>query len=258
MCIRDRVQIGDEGDAVQKEQSILEAVAYRDTWGKGTDSYLYMMFERLMLMRELLSESGSIYVHCDYRVDSVIRMIIEEVFGTSRYRSKLIWKKDAVGKGAKKIAKHWPRTFDEILFYTKADSYFYNAQFAGLDEKQLKEFRYRDPDGRIFKRTSLGDYSEKSIGEMEAAGLIYLSSTGHKYKKYYLDEYTLLRDSIVSDIPGFGVATSSYERVGYDTQKPEGLLELIVQASSDIGRCLNYQFQKSFGFLCIVSNALIR
>ena len=230
-----QVQIGDEGDAVQKEQSILEAVAYRDTWGKGTDSYLYMMFERLMLMRELLSESGSIYVHCDYRVDSVIRMIIEEVFGTSRYRSKLIWKKDAVGKGAKKIAKHWPRTFDEILFYTKADSYFYNAQFAGLDEKQLKEFRYRDPDGRIFKRTSLGDYSEKSIGEMEAAGLIYLSSTGHKYKKYYLDEYTLLRDSIVSDIPGFGVATSSYERVGYDTQKPEGLLELIVQASSDEG-----------------------
>ena len=101
-----QVQIGDEGDAVQKEQSILEAVAYRDTWGKGTDSYLYMMFERLMLMRELLSESGSIYVHCDYRVDSVIRMIIEEVFGTSRYRSKLIWKKDAVGKGAKKIAKH--------------------------------------------------------------------------------------------------------------------------------------------------------
>ena len=93
-----QVQIGDEGDAVQKEQSILEAVAYRDTWGKGTDSYLYMMFERLMLMRELLSESGSIYVHCDYRVDSVIRMIIEEVFGTSRYRSKLIWKRTLSGK----------------------------------------------------------------------------------------------------------------------------------------------------------------
>jgi adenine-specific DNA-methyltransferase len=63
------VQIGDEGESLEKEQSILEAVAYRDTWGKGTDSYLHMMYERLTLMRELLSEQGSIYVHCDWRVN---------------------------------------------------------------------------------------------------------------------------------------------------------------------------------------------
>lgn len=61
-----QVQIGEEGEALQKEQSILEAVAYRDTWGKGTDSYLHMMYERLTLMRDLLSERGSIYVHCDW------------------------------------------------------------------------------------------------------------------------------------------------------------------------------------------------
>jgi adenine-specific DNA-methyltransferase len=63
------VQIGDEGESLKKEQSILEAVAYRDTWGRGTDSYLHMMYERLTLMRELLSEQGSIYVHCDSRVN---------------------------------------------------------------------------------------------------------------------------------------------------------------------------------------------
>ena len=68
-----QVQLGEEGEEVHKEQSILEAVAYRDTWGKGTDSYLHMMYERLTLMRDLLSERGSIYVHCDWRVNSLLR-----------------------------------------------------------------------------------------------------------------------------------------------------------------------------------------
>ncbi len=67
-----QVQIGEEGEEIQKEQSILEAVAYRDTWGKGTDSYLHMMYERLVLMRDLLSDKGSIYVHCDWRVNSYL------------------------------------------------------------------------------------------------------------------------------------------------------------------------------------------
>nr|MBC7244612.1 site-specific DNA-methyltransferase [Chloroflexota bacterium] len=85
-----QVQIGEEGEALQKEQSILEAVAYRDTWGKGTDSYLHMMYERLVLMRDLLSENGNIFVHVDYRVNSLVRLVLEEIFG-DQLLNEIIW-----------------------------------------------------------------------------------------------------------------------------------------------------------------------
>jgi len=76
---------------VQKEQSILEAVAYRDTWGKGTDSYLHMMYERLVLMRDLLSERGSIYVHCDWHVNSLLRILMDGIFGKDQFRNEIVW-----------------------------------------------------------------------------------------------------------------------------------------------------------------------
>lgn len=227
--------IGELGEAAFKEQSVIEEKAYRDSWGKGLDSYLTMMSSRLQLMKELLSERGTVFVHCDYRVDGFVRMMLHETFSAETFRSKLIWKKDAVGKGAKKIARHWARTFDEVFVYSKTSSPIFNPVFADLGPKQLAEFRYQDPDGRKFKRTTLGDYAQASIEKMEADGYIYVSSSGQKYKKYYLDEYTLLMDSIFTDVPGFGVASSSRERLGYDTQKPEALLDRIVRSASDDG-----------------------
>ncbi len=80
--------IGEGREAVAKEQSLLEFVAYRDTWGKGTDSYLAMMSERLALMRELLAEDGSIYVHCDWRVSGYLRNVLDEVFGKENFVSE--------------------------------------------------------------------------------------------------------------------------------------------------------------------------
>ncbi|TAK35200.1 MAG: site-specific DNA-methyltransferase [Chloroflexota bacterium] len=226
------IEIG--GDTFTKKPSILEEIAYRDTWGKGADSFIAMIYERLVLMRDLLADDGSIYVHCDWRLNSYIRLILTEVF-IDLFRGEIVWKKDAVGKGAKKKAKHWPKTFDNVFCYSKSARNIFNFMPAELTEKQLAEFRYSDPDGRKFKRTTLGDYSEKSIREMEDNGLIYVSSSGQKYKKYYLDEYTIQLDSIWTDIPGFGVATSSPEILGYPTQKPEALLERIIKASSNEG-----------------------
>ena len=217
-----------------KKPNILEEIAYRDTWGKGADSFIAMIYERLVLMRDLLAEDGSIYVHCDWRLSSQIRLALDEVF-SAYFRGEIIWKKDAVGKGAKKQARHWPKTFDNIIAYSKAENVLFNTVPGKLTQKQLKEFRYQDPDGRKFKRTSLGDYSEASIAKMEAEGYIYISRTGQKYKKYYLDEYTIPLDSIWVDLPGFGVATASQELVGYPTQKPEALLERIIKASSNAG-----------------------
>ena len=222
------------GDTLTKKPNILEEIAYRDTWGKGADSFIAMIYERLVLMRDLLAEDGSIYVHCDWRLSSQMRLTLDEVF-SAYFRGEIIWKKDAVGKGAKKQARHWPKTFDNIIAYSKAENVLFNTVPGKLTQKQLKEFRYQDPDGRKFKRTSLGDYSEASIAKMEAEGYIYISRTGQKYKKYYLDEYTIPLDSIWVDLPGFGVATASQELVGYPTQKPEALLERIIKASSNEG-----------------------
>jgi adenine-specific DNA-methyltransferase len=226
------IEIGEE--TFTKKPNILEEIAFRDTWGKGTDSFIAMLYERLILMRDLLAEDGSIYVHCDWRLNAAIRAILDEIF-TGLFRGEIIWKKDAVGKGAKKQSKHWPKTYDNIIAYSKSQDVFFLSVPGEITDKQLKEFHYQDPDGRKFKRTTLGDYSETSIARMESEGYIYVSSSGMKYKKYYLDEYTIPLDSIWTDVPGFGVATSSQELIGYPTQKPEALLERIIQASSKQG-----------------------
>jgi adenine-specific DNA-methyltransferase len=83
-----KLEVGEDKDTIQKEQSILEMVAYRDMWGRGVDSYIHTMAERLSLMRDLLSDRGSIYVHCDYRVNAYMRMILDEVFGGESFEMR--------------------------------------------------------------------------------------------------------------------------------------------------------------------------
>src|SRR5262249_46944268 len=87
------VPIGDARETVQKDQSVLEMVAYRDVWGKGTASYFHTMYERLSLMRELLSEQGSVWVHVGPQVSHQIKVILDEVFGADNFLSEIVWKR---------------------------------------------------------------------------------------------------------------------------------------------------------------------
>jgi len=96
-----KINIGE--DEFTKKPNVLEELAYRDTWGKGADSFIAMMYERLMLMRDLLADDGSIYVHCDWRMEGYIRIILEEVFGKQNFMNTITWKRDSASKGAKKI-----------------------------------------------------------------------------------------------------------------------------------------------------------
>jgi len=228
-----RTKVGDE--KIEKEPSIIEERAYKDTWSGGIASYLKYMYERLVLMRELLAENGSIYVHLDWHVGHYVKVMMDEIFGAENFRNEIVWKRDAPGKGAKTVSKQWPRVFDSILFFTKSNDYYFEQQFTEPTQLQIKEYHYQDPDGRRFKRTTLGDYTEESIRKLEEQGLIYTSRTGKKYKKYYLDDAKVTVDSIWSDIFGFGVITSSKERLDFDTQKPENLLKRIILASSNPG-----------------------
>ena len=85
------VPIGEGKDKLSKEQSTLEMIAYRDMWGRGTDSYLSMMYERLVLIKELLSETGSLFVHTDWHVGHLIQLILEDIFGKKRFMNQIVW-----------------------------------------------------------------------------------------------------------------------------------------------------------------------
>ena len=229
------IEIGDE--KFTKEPNILEEIAYRDTWGKGADSFIAMIYERLSLMHDLLAPDGLIYVHCDWRVNSYIRLVLNEIFGRDNFKNEIVWQRDAVGKGAKKVSGQWSRELDCVFFYTKSDRFCFKQLFRTSDElthTQLKEFRYSDPDGRKFKIVTLGDYSSTSIEKMRKENLIHTTSTGKEYKKYYLDEFQLAIGSLWNDIPNLSHGRNP-ENLSYPTQKPEKLIERIITASSNEG-----------------------
>jgi adenine-specific DNA-methyltransferase len=105
-------EIGDGAIEIEKEQSAIEEKAYRDTWGRGTDSYVAMMHERLILMRELLCENGTLYLHCDWRVNSVMRLMLDEIFGNHCYKATIVWQKL---RSVKSQSLHFSNMHDTIL-----------------------------------------------------------------------------------------------------------------------------------------------
>lgn len=122
------ITVGDDGEAVFKEQSVLESVAYRDMWGRNTDSYLHMMYERLMLMRDILSDNGSIYVHVDETVAYYVRGLLDEVFGQNGFVREIVWRIGWIS-GYKSAAKNWIRNHDTIIFYKKNDNFTFNKEY---------------------------------------------------------------------------------------------------------------------------------
>ncbi len=189
--------------------SVIEQTQYTDIW--ANDTYLQFMYERLILMRELLSNEGSIYLHCDPTMSHYLKLVMDEVFGVSQFRNELIWGYKASNSPIKNM---FPRKHDVLLFYSGTDAVF-NPQYTPLSEESLKNaYRYTDKDGRLYRKHSdRADGSERRIYLDEAKGVPVLSWW--------------------TDIIGFGTATQSKERVGFPTQKPEALVERILKASSN-------------------------
>ncbi len=192
-------QIGESDESAFKEQSILEEKAYRDTWGNGTDSFIAVIYERLLLMRELLSDSGSIYVHCDWRVNSQIRMIMDEIFGQGLHINENIWSYKTGG-----IGNRWfSRKHDTIYLYAKSDKYKFKPQ---KDKSYL------------------------------TSGMAKARPGTPTWEKYGLqrDEDGVFRMAAARDVWDIGaIYRNSPELIGYPTQKPEALLERILLASTD-------------------------
>ncbi len=249
--------IGDEEEIVKKEQSTLEMVAYRDMWGKGTDSYLQIMYDRLAIMYQLLSETGSIYVHCDWRVNYFLRMILDEVFGNSNFLNEIAWRKL---HSPKYQSNGFGSQWDSILFYSKnINSFRFNNVYRPHLKKYESSFNHDDHDGKgpyntmplkaygvqrssgrkefeFHGVTAPWLYTKEKLEEMWNQGRIYITSRGDFRYKNYLSESL---GSMISDLwdddevlPLQGIST---ENLKYPTQKPEALLERIIKASSNEG-----------------------
>ncbi len=248
------IEIG--GDTFTKKRNILEELAYRDTWGRGADSYIAMIYERLMLMRDLLAEDGSIYVHCDWRVNGHLRQVLDEVFGNNNFLNEIVWKRSAIATGVK---TQWRNSHDVLLFYSKSHDNIFHVQYGEYSESSKEHYRNKDEHGTFRTvplmasgRTSgLSGQPWKGIDpgsrgrdgmhwlkkpdileELDQAGLILWNSQGIPELKYYLSEAKGVY------IPDFWddinvINSMAKESVGYATQKPEALLERIIKASSD-------------------------
>lgn len=197
------IEIGD--DTFTKKPNILEEIAYRDTWGKGADSFIAMIYERLVLMRDLLAEDGSIYVHCDWRLNAPMRLIMDEVFGGENCLNHLIWSY----RRWPSLSRNWQAMHDDILFFAKDAknrSRPFHTEYEDPSESYLKRFggktQVLDPETKTRKITI--DAPTKGLP--------------------FRDVWSL------SIIAGVGA-----ERIGYPTQKPETLIERIIKASSNEG-----------------------
>lgn len=247
------IEIGDE--TFTKEPTILEEIAYRDTWGKGADSFIAMIYERLSLMRDLLADDGSIYVHCDYRVSPYLKCILDDIFSRSNFISEIIWKKLATPKAQ---TSGFGNIHDTIFYYKKTDSIIFNEIKEAHSEEYVKAmYRHTDSDGRKYR---LSDFTQKGQGEPRtfgnnvlappkgkhwiwgqekineamAQGKIVFSKNGIPSVKRYLEEVEghKLSDLWTNVKPMSSQAT---ERTDYPTQKPESLLETVLKASSNPG-----------------------
>lgn len=201
-----KIEVRGVGQATSDSTSF-EEKQYGDIW--CNDEYLQFMYERLILMRELLSENGSIYLHCDWHKSHFLRMIMDEVFGPDRFLNEISWCYQGTGRSL----NQYKRKHDTLLFYTKTGNWTFNAREIGkpFGEKQIKKFSGKDEQGY---------YKE------------YRHSDGKIYRKYLQEDDFLPCNDWWNDIY---VIQDHSERVGYPTQKPEALLERIIKASSNPG-----------------------
>jgi len=180
-----------------KEPSAIEDKAYRDTWGRGLDSYLQMMYERLVLMRELLSDKGSIYVHLDWHVGHYIKIIMDEIFGKENFVNEIAWCYG--GGGAPR--NYYPNKHDTLFWYAKGKDWIFNKQYRPYTEGTIQR-------GLTAVKGNQYELNEKGAG---------------------LDDWWAGKE--VQKI----LSPTAYENLKYETQKPEGLLGRIISGHSNEG-----------------------
>jgi len=240
--------VGESGEELTKEASMLEEKAYRDTWGEGIASYLSMLRDRLCIMRDLLSESGVLYLHIGPDLSHYVRLVAEGVFGANGFLNEIVWKRTPFAGSSKARAKKFPVNHDSILFFAKRDVGF---AFEHIYENYSAEYklRFKDQDQRgWYRKTLLKTYSKATEARLKSEGRwidpvrpgAYPSYKQylHESKGRQVEDIWSAEDNDLSQSDGnvwedLNLANPmATERTGYPTQKPEVLLERILQASS--------------------------
>lgn len=220
------IEIGD--DTFTKRPNVLEELAYRDTWGKGADSFISMIYERLVLMRDLMADDGSIYVHCDWRVQSFLRLTLDEIFGKECFVNNIVW----CYKTRQFSKRYWNKKHDDILLYSKKiNNHIFNWDVDGVlepySESTIAKYKLKDENGyyRLCGRGISGSpiRSAKDVEQKWEKTHPELVVRNYLGKGYAPNDYWLI--DIVNQV--------AIERQDYPTQKPEALIERIIKASSN-------------------------
>lgn len=240
-------------NAVSNDSSAFEEKQYGDIW--TNDEYLQFMYERLLLLRELLSDKGTLYLHCDYHKSHHLRILLDEVFGPDMFVNEIIWKKTTAPKAQ---SAQFANIHDSIFAYAKTPSFTFNKQYTPYDISYTDSFyRHTDENGRRYRISDFsqngqgegryfGDqfivpnpgkhwiWSQERIDQGMKEGRIVISKNGVPGLKRYLDEMpgNPLRD-IWDDINAIGPQSSEQEN--YPTQKPESLVERIMISATNPG-----------------------
>jgi len=204
-------------------------------------AYLVYMAARLLEMHRLLKPTGSIYLHCNHEQAHYLKLILDAVFGWKNFKNDIIWRYGASARGAKAIARHFPRNHDNILYYAKDRRFHFHSgveENTGHDPDNLPSHIRRDNRG-FFKTAPRGDYTDASIGRLREEGRIYETARGNIRIRYNLEfdgkaVLEKIRKGSVWDIPDM-MHAPEIEKQGYPTQKPLALLALMVEASTDPG-----------------------
>ncbi|MFM8333906.1 MAG: site-specific DNA-methyltransferase, partial [Candidatus Methylumidiphilus sp.] len=245
---------GGKGKSMELEQkpTVIEQFAYSDTWADGTASYLAMITPRLILMRELLSETGSIYVHLDWHVGHYVKIVLDEVLGKDNFVNEIFWKRSDSHSDSQ---DKYSAITDTIFFFSKSGNHYWNPPYLPLPDKTIADW-YKNIDPETGRRYNLDNcsspnprpnmmyeykgvrppakgwrYSLERMQELDAAGRLHITSTTIKYKRYLDESKGVLCSNLwndISQIRGYGITD---ENVNYGTQKPEKLLERIIKAS---------------------------
>ena len=243
------IEIGEE--RFEKQPSVIEEIAYRDTWGKGSNSFNSMLYERIKLIHQVLASDGSIFLHCDYRVSATIKLMLDEVFGFENFVNEIIWQ-GAVGDSSNKNKKYI-KSHDTIFFYRKnIDSYIWNETFQEYSPESIKMYKHKDSKGYymtggpVSNPGGAGYIYDLGFGEkLPAGGYRMPKETALKWleegtlivesgkvptRKLYLQEGVRCKD-VWSDIAN----TRGSQVIDYPTQKPEKLLERIILSATNEG-----------------------
>lgn len=247
----------DEELSFTKQPSIIEQKAYRDTWGRGLDTYLQWSYETFLLLHELLADDGSLYVHIGPNVSHYIKPILDEVFGADNYRNEIVWQRH----GAHNDPQKYGIVHEDIFFYTKGPNWTFNFLYTPYTDEYVEE-RFRSVEETTGRRYWLNTvtapahgrpassavffgkarmpppgtmwrFTQEKIDELIKQDKIVTSKSGMPYIKQYLDKSP--GKPIQSIWPDVRMTRSGFERLPYATQKPESLLDRIIRTSSNEG-----------------------